>query len=288
LPLEDWGNHVPEVGAGAPTVTMQQPVVQPLHDTRGFGDLLLTIANELGGALQQALPWTTYRDLLREAASQLAGVQGGSLSASQDLDQFWTSLLQHGVWTGPNNAPTPLAAGQASTSVSAAQASGDAQAYPYVLVPFAHHTLGVGETARLPWLQAAPDPVTSVVWQTWVELNPRVASRLGVREGDMVRLTSPAGQVEVPVYVSPAAPPDVLAVPLGQGHVADGRWAAGRGVNPLDLLALATDSSSGDLAFAATRVQITPTGRHVPLPKLEGDVPAYQLPGKEVLKVTHA
>lgn len=57
------------------------------------------------------------------------------------------------------------------------QFAGDPSQYPFYLVPFAHNTLGAGESAHLPWLQAAPDPITSVTWQTWVELNPRVASQ---------------------------------------------------------------------------------------------------------------
>src|SRR5690606_20912370 len=145
---------------------------------------------------------------------------------------------------------------------------------------------GDGHAAHLPWLQAAPDPVTSVTWQTWIELNPRTAAELGVREGDLVAVDTPAGQAVAPVYVNPAAPPDVLGIPLGQGHAGYGRWAAGRGVNPLDLLAPLVDEATGALAYAATRARLVPVGRRISLPKLEGSVPAYQLPDAQVLKVT--
>jgi anaerobic selenocysteine-containing dehydrogenase len=162
---------------------------------------------------------------------------------------------------------------------------GSEQDYPYALVVFPHASLGEGRGAALPWLQAAPDPLTSVVWQTWVELNPRLANRLGLAEGDVVALESSQGRIEALVYVHPAAPPDVLGVPLGQGH-RFGRWAAGRGANPMQLIAPLADTGSGGLAYAATRVRLTPTGRRVGLPKLEGDVPAYQLPGQEVIQIS--
>jgi anaerobic selenocysteine-containing dehydrogenase len=139
----------------------------------------------------------------------------------------------------------------------------------------------------LPWLQAAPDPVTSVTWKTWAELNPGVATRLGLSEGELVSIESPHGRVEVPIYISPAGPPEVLAMPLGQGHVGFGRWANGRGANPLELLAPLSDSTTGALAYGATRVRLTRTGRKVPLPKLEGEAPVRQLSGQEVIEVLH-
>jgi molybdopterin-containing oxidoreductase family iron-sulfur binding subunit len=156
----------------------------------------------------------------------------------------------------------------------------------YALVLFPHHTLGDGRSAHLPWLQAAPDPLTSVTWQTWVELNPARARELGLVEGDLVRLESDQGSIEAPVYIHPAAPPDVLGVPVGQGHAQYGRWAQRRGANPLRLLAPLVDEGSGALAYAATRVRLTRTGRHVDVPKMEGTVPAYQIPGQEVIKIS--
>ncbi|HLH24415.1 MAG TPA: molybdopterin-dependent oxidoreductase [Chloroflexota bacterium] len=288
LPLEDWGSAVPDPAPGYATLTIQQPVVAPLYDTRGFADVLLGVADQLGGALRAALPWATFQDVLRDGARTLQGQSGGNVQAP-DFERFWVQLLQQGGWwtTSP---PTPTGPGAGNVAALAAglgtpQVAG-AGDYPYALVVFPHNTLGHGETAHLPWLQATPDPTTTVVWQTWVEVNPRVAARLGLAEGDVVAIESPNGRVEVPVYVHPAAPPDVLALPLGQGHAAYGRWARGRGVNPLDLLAPLADQATGALAYGATRVRLTPTGRHVGVPKHEGTVPAYQLPDEQVIQVT--
>jgi anaerobic selenocysteine-containing dehydrogenase len=290
LPLEDWGSDVPDPGPGFAVLTVQQPVLRPFYDTRSFWDVLLAVGEELGGPVRQALPWPTFRDLLREGAQALQQQGRGSVRAP-DLERFWVQLLQRGGWwdeaaTTPGAPSQPPAGAALAAAVRPAQFAGAEPDFPFHLLVFPHHTLGAGETAHLPWLQATPDPVTTVVWQTWVEVNPQVAARLDLSEGDIVAVESPQGRVEVPVYVNPAAPPTVLSMPLGQGHTAYGRWAERRGVNPLTLVAPLVDEATGTLAYAATRARLVKTGRKIRLPKFEGTVPARELPGEDVLQVT--
>jgi molybdopterin-containing oxidoreductase family iron-sulfur binding subunit len=102
--------------------------------------------------------------------------------------------------------------------------------------------------------------MTSVVWGSWAELNPETAKRLAVRQGYLVRVTSPFGSLEVPVVIFPAIRPDVVAMPIGQGHTSYGRYAKGRGANPLALLAPAVDAITGTSAAGATRVRIESAG----------------------------
>ncbi|MBI4493539.1 MAG: molybdopterin-dependent oxidoreductase [Chloroflexi bacterium] len=291
LPLEDWGDDVPDPGPGFAALTLQQPVVRPFYDTRSFWDTLLAVAEALGGQVRREVPWRTFKDLLREGAQALQGQPGGNIQEA-DPERFWVQLLQQGGWwdeaaAPPAGGPATLPAQslqQLAASLRPAEFAGAEQEFPFHLVVFPHTTLGAGETAHLAWLQAAPDPVTSVAWQTWVELSSSEAAQRGLHEGDIVALESLHGRVEVPVYIHPAAPPGVLAMPMGQGHAGYGRWAEGRGANPMALLAPLADEATGALAYAATRVRLTPTGRHLTLPKFEGNVPAFQVPEAEVLK----
>jgi menaquinone reductase, molybdopterin-binding-like subunit len=306
LPLEQWGDDVPDPAPDRQVWTVQQPVVRPLHDTRSFYDVLLALAEEVGGPLAQALPWPAFRDALRSSAQRLAQDLAGAEVAGAAFEQFWVQLLQRGGWwtvepealpLGQVTVPTPatpapaLPAADALNEIAGAWApprfAGSDVEYPYHLVVSAHHTLDAGRGAHLPWLQGTPHPTTTVVWQTWVEVNPGVARRLGLREGEVVRLESPAGQAEVPVYINPASSPDVVAVPLGQGHLDYGRWASARGMSPIALLAPLVDEATGALAYGATRVRLTKTGRRIALPKFEGTVPARQIPEQRVVKVTN-
>ncbi len=148
--------------------------------------------------------------------------------------------------------------------------AGDESAFPFVLHPYLTATFTDGRGANLPWLQELPDPMTSVVYGSWVELNPATADELGIREGDVLEVESPAGIVRVPALIFPAIRPGVVAMPVGQGHAAYGRYARDRGVNPIHIVATLMDDSSGDLAWAATRVKLKKTGERQQIIKTDG------------------
>jgi formylmethanofuran dehydrogenase subunit D len=128
--------------------------------------------------------------------------------------------------------------------------------------------------ANKPWLQEVPDPMTTVMWNSWVEINPETAHELGLQNDDVVRITSEAGQLEAAVYLYPAIRPDTIAIPFGQGHTAYGRYAQGRGVNPADLLGLHFNEA-GDLAFSGMKVTIEKTGSQRVLSRLESRIGVY-------------
>jgi len=111
-----------------------------------------------------------------------------------------------------------------------------ADAYPFLLLPFASLKIGDGRGANRPWLQELPDPMSTVMWDSWAELSPTGAERLGVRDGDRLRITSAAGAVEAQAVLDPTVRPGLIGIPRGQGHSEYGRYAQGRGTNPLDLV----------------------------------------------------
>ena len=80
-------------------------------------------------------------------------------------------------------------------------------------------------------MQEHSDPLTTVMWNGWVEISPEDAERLGIHDGDRLSLESPSGRVETHAVLDPAARPGVLSMPMGTGHEAYGRYAAGRGAN---------------------------------------------------------
>ena len=288
--LESWGGDVPEPGPGYQVVGLQQPVVNALYNTRAFGDVLLTMAEEIGPDMAKALPWRNVREMLRASVQELHQARRGSVN-TVEFEAFWNQALQQGGWWDANAtskaAPTAPALSQ---PLALPQYAGAAPEYPYHLVIFPSLSMTDGRGAHLPWLQAMPDPISSVVWRTWVEINSKVAKQKGLIEGDIVRVEAPNGKsFEAPLYPHPGVSPEVIGVPAGQGHSSYTHYATDRGANPLSIIAPMVDAETGGLAWGATRVRITATGRRAPIPKFEGGaVEARQLPGEPLIPIARA
>ena len=139
----------------------------------------------------------------------------------------------------------------------APQFDGEPGEFPFHLLPCASTAFYDGSTAHLPWLQEMPDPLTSAMWSNWIEINPTTAGRLQVATHDIVKVASRHGSVLAPVLVTPGIAPDIVAMPIGQGHESFTRYASQRGSNPIAILAPVTEPRTGALAWGATRVRVT-------------------------------
>lgn len=264
-PLEGWGYHLPPA-TDRVVISGQQPVMRPLYDTHATVDVFLALAQEVGGDLIQALPWRNEVEFLEQ-------VTGTWRDAGTSTESFWSGWRRRGGWwleaKEQRLLPTSAATLTAPLSPATPTSEGSPGNYPFHLHVYPSISLFDGRGANKPWLQETPDPMTTVSWQTWVEINPHTADTLDIQDGDIVRVVSRAGEVEAIVYVYPGIREDVVAMPLGQGHEHYGRYAQERGSNPVRLLVSPVDEETGSLAWAATRVRLVPTGRCHTLARLE-------------------
>jgi anaerobic selenocysteine-containing dehydrogenase len=251
--LEGWDDVIPDRGVRQQVVGLQQPVVLPLHDSRSFPELLLTLARRLGGDTQRACPWESYPQLLKEAMRQRLGNPDEAT-----FQQDWLRLQQQGgrFETIPSAIVQQPGDRFRLLSQHGSAFAGAAETFPLHLQLYLSPAFTDGRGAHLPWLQQLPDPMTSIVWDAWVEINPVTAQRLGIGHGDLVEVTSVAGAIELPAVIYPGIRPEVVAIPVGQGHQAGGRYASGRRDNPLRLLADIRDELHDLPAWGATRIQL--------------------------------
>lgn len=286
--LEAWGDDVPDPGPGYEAVALQQPVVMPFVEGRAFGDVLLTVVDEMGGRMTRNLPWANMQEAVRAVTQELWVANRGSVQQYANFEEFYVAVLQRGGWWDTSARAAPPQAPDLSQSPGAPlpNFSGSASEYPFHLLPFPSHSMGDGSDAHLPWLQATPDPITTAVWSTWVEINPRDAEGLDMREGDVVTVESPQGSIEAQVYVNPATAPGTVSVPMGQGHSGFGRYAEGVGSNVMEVLDAVTDETTGAFAWGATRVRLAKTGRRERVRKFEGMVVAQTLPHRPVYVIS--
>lgn len=270
--LESWGYQRVATGSNSSVLSGAQPVVSPYYDTRATADVLIAAAQLAGGKFAAALPFQDEVEFLKSKVSPLMSEADGFFSAV-DADTFMAYFQQYGGWWKTTEGRgIPSSADVLNQTINGAE-SEFTGAGDYFFIPFVSPTLAEAG-ANKPWLQELPDPTTTVMWNTWVEINPKTADELGIADDDIVKITSDAGVLEVPVYRYPAIRPDTIAIPFGQGHTAYGRYAENRGVNPTDLLGQQFNEA-GDLAFAGMKVKIEKTGRKQPLSRLESIMGVY-------------
>lgn len=252
--LESWGDIVPLAGSRYMVYGVMQPVVTPLHDTRQFGDVLLAAASGLGGAMAAALPHKSCLELVKDTARRQAAPAKGV-----GFEVLWIELLRRG---GHFNTDKGLGKGYRWATASKLpdparpRFAGDEHQFPLHLQVYPSTAFHDGRSASFPWLQQLPDPMSTVVWDSWIEINPATAAGLGISQGDLVEVASPRGALRLPAVIYPGIRPDLVAIPLGQGHKGAGRYARERGVNPLALLEL-VEGSGQQAAWNATRVRLT-------------------------------
>jgi len=258
-PLEAWGDYEPYEGLHG----LMQPAIRRLYDTRPAGDIFLAIARAAGKPLSRQgsdRPIATFEEWLRNRWTEL----GKRLAPNQPPADFWRqALAAGGAWEEARPAPVALRPEAANLRFPAIPSSplpevGESTAalwlWPSVM-------LYDGRGANRGWLQEAPDPTTTIVWQNWVDMHPHKAAALGLADGDVIEIHGPSedSRIQAPVRVTVDVEEHTIAVAFGQGHTALGRNAAGRGANAFQLLG----QSPAALPFGAA--EFRKTGRRVEL-----------------------
>jgi molybdopterin-containing oxidoreductase family iron-sulfur binding subunit len=244
--LEAWGDEQPIAGFWS----ARQPSVRPTTDSRQTEDILLWLA----AVAKKPMGHRDYRDYLRKkwlAVYQTVGAQ------TPDFDAFFDAVLHQGF------------AGKIATQAVSGITSDLAANFKYVdaarsglrLVAPLDFRLRDGKFAHRPILQETADTLTTITWDTWVGLNPTTASKLGLRQYDVVKVEGPAGSFEASVYPLPGLHPDAVVVPRGNGHSAtSGTIERLNGINPLVAFAKASDALTGAPVTSGQPVKLTRTG----------------------------
>jgi len=271
-PLESWGYQKHITASDRMVLSGSQPVVGPLHNTRSTIDVFLSAIKDVGGDLRKAVPFADEVEYLQKSVQALMSESGGF--EAEVIEGFWSQFLQNGGWWKSESGLEPARIDQPlDPAFQVPEPKQDTEGELFLnLYPLT--TLGDGQGANRPWLQETPNAMTTVMWNIWVEIHPEKAHELGVKNGDVLEITSSQGSVKAAAYLYPGIRPDTIAIPYGQGHKTLGRYAEGRGENPLTLLQVSTNRS-GDLAYGDTRVSVRLTGETKKLSRYESKDGVY-------------
>jgi molybdopterin-containing oxidoreductase family iron-sulfur binding subunit len=185
-----------------------------------------------------------------------------------DFADWWTRCLrQGGHFHAPDERPQTLASDLPAPTAS--QPIRDAHA----LLLFPHPFLHDGRHAHKPWMQEIPEPLSGYTWGTWAEISEHTAESLGVDATSTIEVRTEHGVLTAGVRVSKGMRDDTVAVVVGNGHKAGGRYSKDWGANATHLLSFAQkDLLSGAQSY------LGPSAR---LAKAEADNPMYSLKGSE-------
>ena len=230
--LETWGDQQGLDGA----VAVQQPLIAPLYGARSAIEVLAVIAGEevtsghdiVKATHEEALDKTT-------AALLLYGFKPEGLSPAQ----IWRGGLHNGVLFKPQGGQgTILGNSIAGALVAAAAESVGAKKlgegnFEVTFEP--DPALWDGAHANNLWSLELPHPMTKLVWDNAALISPATSRALGVKNGQMLRLTKGDAKVEVPAWIVPGHADYSVTLTLGWGRTAAGRYGNGKGfdVNPL-------------------------------------------------------
>lgn len=261
MSFEEWGDYMPRKGVFG----LQQPVIKPLFESRGFGDILLSLVRSIDEKQKGQIPWNNFHDYLKNSWK---GIHK-DLSPEIGFDHFWEgSLRRGGVFRAETDKEVKLSTKVSLDSKIDLKDKEDEKSSTLLLYPSIKYFDGRG--ANKPLLQEISDPLSKIAWDTYLEMNPETAVALKVVEGDFVSVESKDGRMELPVHIYEGIRKDVVAVPLGLGHIEYGRYAKQRGVNPINLLSKKTEEISGGVIWSPIFVKIERINKKKSLASTQG------------------
>ena len=239
--LESWGDARAPDGSAA----LRQPACAPrVEAARSAEEILGLLAGlpEMGEAAIRAT-WPG----LDEAA--------------------WRSALETGVI--PGSAPAPGARRLREGFDPGPPAAAPAEGLVALFAPDPH--LWDGRFATEAWLQELPRPLTKQAWGNAALVAPEDAARLGLADGDLVRLTLRGRSLQAPVLVLPGQAPGTVTLPLGGGRRAAGGIEPGIGLDayrlrpaeaPWSAPGLALERLTGPVAVGAAGAVVRAAWRY--------------------------
>jgi molybdopterin-containing oxidoreductase family iron-sulfur binding subunit len=235
--LESWGDQRAVDG----TISVQQPLIEPLWHARSAIEILARFAGERN--------WRGHGVVRRTLR--------GLVPAQTLFEASWRRILHAGLVQG--SAASPLGgltadAGRIGQAIAQAPAAPELSPQSLEVQFLADPSLHDGQHANNPWALELPDPMTKISWDNAALVSHKTQRDLGVVNGDIIRLKAGDRTVEIANWALPGHADNSVTLLLGWGRTNAGHYGNGRGfdVHPL---------RTSDAFYVRTGVQAEATGR---------------------------
>ena len=260
--LEAWGDATPARGI----YSLTQPTIAPLFNTRPWQQSLLKWSGDA----------RDYYEFLRAEWREKLFPQQTKYAK---FDEFWDRSLHDGIFVVENSPePTPaFNAAHLNGAVERLDARAAEAAGKLSLALYQKVSLRDGAHAANPWLQELPDPLTKITWDNYVNVAPKLAEKMRLVEGDVVRLSKGATAIELPVHIQPGQHEDCVSVALGYGRTKAGKAGSNIGANAYPFVTF----TNGSFQYETSGVAIELTGTKIEFAKTQTH---DSLEGRDLIK----
>lgn len=244
--FESWGDSIVRSGI----ISLQQPVINPLYNTRQKEAVLLRWTEGIGSSYSHDL----YHKYLRNYWETEVYVKSG---AASDFNTFWFASLHDGF---ANIAKAELKITLGNINKDILTVLNPLQTSGFTLLLSNNYTIMAnGKFANNGWLQELPHPVTKATWDNYAMIAPKTARELGLDFDDLINLKVGKDQITLPVILQPGLSEKFIAVELGYGRTKAGEIGNNVGVNVNQLIS--TKSNLSKFIFTGVTAEKAP-GRY--------------------------
>ncbi|NVB36527.1 4Fe-4S dicluster domain-containing protein [Pseudenhygromyxa sp. WMMC2535] len=221
--LEAWG----DLEAMDGTVSIQQPLIAPLHDSRSAIEILaMLVPTEKDGEWTFSARERTGHELVRSFwDNEIATATRGKMELA---DQVWETWLHEGLVSGiPRSRLNVWANKWTAFGDLMARRSVEDTKYEvnFHLDPKAY----AGEFSNNAWMQELPHPISKVAWDNAAYISAALAAELGVENGDNLSIKVGDASIQVPAWIAPGQHDMTVSLTLGYGRQNLGSVAEGTG-----------------------------------------------------------
>jgi assimilatory nitrate reductase catalytic subunit len=215
LPVTQWVEEEGTMTSLEGRVLRRRQLLAPAGQTRSELDVLADLAQLLGSPVElDRDPAVVFDELARASAGGRADYSGLSHAALDDeRPRFWPVAREGAEASTPRMFTESFAHADGLARMVPVAAGGptddlreDAPTYLVTGRVLAHYQSGA-QTRRVPALNRTSP-------ESFVELHPQLALRLGIEAGDLVRVTSSRGQAAAPARITRTIRPDTVFMPF--------------------------------------------------------------------------